>query len=189
VWKGCTVHPDHYILFEKSFYSLPGRFIGQKVWVRGDDRLIRIFLQDRLIKTHPKAPRPGFRRTDESDIPPEKLAYLLPAPEKCRNKAAGLGDRVHELVDLLLRQHAIKNLRKVQGILRLGDKYGGRRLDAACERALAFGNHKYRAIKEILEKGLDDLEPASTDGPVTVLSKRGRSFIRPGSYYGGEVWR
>jgi hypothetical protein len=29
------------------------------------------------------------------------------------------------------------------------------RLDAACQRALAYGNPRYRTIKTILEKGLD----------------------------------
>jgi len=187
-WKACTVHPDHYIIFDKSFYSMPSRFIGKKVWVRGDDRTIRIFDQDRLVKTHLRAPHPGFRRTDESDLPPAKLAYLMPAPNQCREQAAELGEHVHRLVDLLLREHTIKNLRKVQGILRLGAKYGGRRLDAACERSLAFGNLKLKSIKKILEKGLDDLDPALADGPVAAMSEQGRSFIRPGVYYGQEVW-
>jgi len=188
VWNECTVHPDHYLIFEKSFYSMPSRFIGQKVWVRGDDRTIRVFDQDRLVKTHPKAPSPGFRRTDESDLPPDKLAYLMPAPSKCRQQAADLGENVHRLVDLLLKEHTIKNLRKVQGILRLGVKYGGGRLDAACERSLAFGNLKLKSIKKILEKGLDDLDPAWADDPVAAMSEQGRSFIRPGAYYGQEVW-
>ena len=33
------------------------------------------------------------------------------------------------------------------------------RLEAACARALAFDNAKYRTVKTILEKGLDQLEP------------------------------
>ena len=28
----CTVHPDHHIVFDKSYYSLPTRYIGRKVW-------------------------------------------------------------------------------------------------------------------------------------------------------------
>ena len=34
-WKECTVHPDHHVVFEKSYYSVPTRFVGKKVWVRG----------------------------------------------------------------------------------------------------------------------------------------------------------
>ncbi len=43
----------------------------------------------------------------------------------------------------------------VQGILRLAERYTSARLEAACIRALAFDNPRYRAVKTILEKGLD----------------------------------
>ena len=46
-------------------------------------------------------------------------------------------------------------LRQSQGIIRLAEKYGETRLDAACQRALAYGNPHYRTIKTILEKGLE----------------------------------
>ena len=35
LWKKCTVHPDHHIVFDSSCYSLPTRYIGKKVWVKG----------------------------------------------------------------------------------------------------------------------------------------------------------
>jgi len=37
----------------------------------------------------------------------------------------------------------------------LAETYGAARLDAACQRALDYGNPRYRTIKTILEKGLD----------------------------------
>jgi hypothetical protein len=52
------------------------------------------------------------------------------------------------------------NLRAAQGVIRLAKRYGVQRLEAACERALRFDNARYRAVKTILEKGLDQLPPA-----------------------------
>jgi hypothetical protein len=49
----------------------------------------------------------------------------------------------------------LENLRAVQGIIRLKDKYGVLRLEAACQRALDYHNPRYRSVKTILEKGLD----------------------------------
>ncbi|MBM4389474.1 MAG: hypothetical protein FJ088_17190 [Deltaproteobacteria bacterium] len=46
----------------------------------------------------------------------------------------------------------------VQGIIRLADRYSKARIEAAAQRAIHFDNITYRAIKNILEKGLD-LEP------------------------------
>jgi hypothetical protein len=40
------------------------------------------------------------------------------------------------------------------------EKFGDQRLDAACERALAFASPKYRTVKTILDKGLDS-QPAT----------------------------
>jgi hypothetical protein len=61
----------------------------------------------------------------------------------------------------------------VHGILRLEEKYGSRRLNAACKRALNFGDAGYRTIKNILEKGLD--QEISVEVPCTPLSK---AFLR-----------
>ena len=42
-----------------------------------------------------------------------------------------------------------------QGVIRLSDQYGRRRLEAACARAVSFGAPQYRAVKQILSQGLD----------------------------------
>lgn len=185
LWKECTVHPDQHIFFQKAFYSLPSRYIGRKVWVRGSIRLVQIFLDEVLIKTHLTAPHPGFRRTDENDLPVPRLAYVMPVPTKLRNQAKQMGDHVHQLVDILLKQHTIKNLRKVQGIMRLGDKYGPGRLDLACKRSLAYGKLTIKGLKHILEKSLDQLTAEEEADRPAPLSKKGQSFLRSGAYYAG----
>jgi hypothetical protein len=55
----------------------------------------------------------------------------------------------------ILELHVLYRLRQAQGVVRLADRYGAERLDAACSRALAFGDPSYRTIKTILERGLD----------------------------------
>jgi hypothetical protein len=62
---------------------------------------------------------------------------------------------VKKTVAILLDDHALYHLRQVHGIIRLKDKYGKERLNAACARANAFGDPAYRTVKNILEKGLD----------------------------------
>jgi transposase len=181
VWKRCTVHPDHHVVFERSYYSLPTRFIGQQVWVRGDDQVVRIFLGPDLIKTHCKAHRPGTWVTDFSDYPPEKLAYLMPAPTYCRQRAAEVGPQTEILVRKILADNAMRNLRKAQAVIRLADKYGKERMEAASERSLYFGNFRYRAIKRILERGLD--EASNEKPPAAQLSLLGLRFLRDPSYF------
>jgi hypothetical protein len=187
LWKRCTIHPDHHVVFDKSYYSVPTRYIGKQVWVRGDQKIVRVFLNHELIKTHSRSCYPGTWVTDQQDYPPQKLAWLMATPTFCREKAAEYGPHVSQFVHDILAAHATRNLRKAQSLLRLGEKYGSD-LDSACERALAFGNYRYNSLKAILEKRLADKEGKHTvpDSPVP-LSPLGRSFLRPREYFGQEV--
>ena len=181
LWKSCTVHPDHHVVFDRSYYSLPTRFIGHEVWVRGDDRMVRIFLASEQIKIHPRAQCPGTWVTDPSDYPPEKLAYLMPTPTYCRKRAAEIGPQTAILIRKILAENAMRNLRKAQAVIRLADKYGKERMEAASQRALYFGNFHHRAIKRILERGLDETLEAK---PTAVqLSLLGSTFLRDPSYF------
>jgi transposase len=55
-WAQCTAHPDHHIQFRRAIYSVPTGYIGAAVDVRGDSRLVRIYLRGELIKVHPPQP-------------------------------------------------------------------------------------------------------------------------------------
>jgi len=182
-WKKCTVHPDHHIVFDKSYYSLPTRWIGKEVWGRGTRRLVQIFFDEQLIKTHIRAEQPGTWVTDSSDYPPEKLAYLMPTPTYCRKKASEIGPHTGALIEEILREHAMRNLRKAQALLRLAEKHGQASMEAAAERALFFGNLRYRGIKTILEKGWFSLEQAPPPPSQIPLSPLGQRFLRPPEYF------
>ncbi len=45
------------------------------------------------------------------------------------------------------------------GILSLSRRYGPRRLEAACARALTINVNSYSAVSSILKSGLDRAEP------------------------------
>jgi transposase len=185
LWKECSVHPDHHVVFDRSYYSLPTRYIGKKVWVRGTHKLVRIFFHHELIKTHRRARYPGEWVTDLSDYPPEKLAYLMATPSFCRAKAAEYGPFTEKLIHTILSEHAMRNLRKAQGILRLAEKYGAKEMERACERALKFGNYRYKSLTTILERGVSPPEDAPPAPPA--LSSLGERFLRPATYFTQEV--
>ncbi len=66
-----------------------------------------------------------------------------------------VGESCREFVGRLLGDRVLDRLRAAQGVLHLRKKYGARRLEAICRRALAFENIRYRTVKNILEKGLE----------------------------------
>ena len=70
--------------------------------------------------------------------------------------------------------------RSCLGLLRLGEKYGPKRLESACERALVTGASTYKSVKSILTHALDSQPlPAESDSP----RPSGHDNIRGGGYY------
>ena len=59
-------------------------------------------------------------------------------------------------------------------LVRLANRFTAERLEAACQRALAFGDPSYKTVKRILEQGLD-AEAAAL--PVTLPNAT--TFARP----------
>jgi hypothetical protein len=55
LWKEAKVHPDHHIVFDKNYYSMPTKYVGKKVWVRGGLYTVQAFYEGELIKTHSRS--------------------------------------------------------------------------------------------------------------------------------------
>jgi hypothetical protein len=145
--------------------------------VRTSGRDVVIFHDYERVATHPWG-RPGTRRTNPDHYPPEKVAYLLATPQNCLRRAQGMGRAVAEVVGTLLEERPLDRLRTVLAILRLAEKFGPRRLDAACRRGLCFGDPSYTTLKRILMRGVES-DPLPGDEPV--VERRAYVFARPGS--------
>ena len=157
-WSTPKVAADLHIAVDGALYSVPWRYVGRTVDARATARLVEVFVDGELVKTHTRA-RKGGKRTDWGDYPPEKVAFLERTPAWCRARAAECGPHVGRLVGELLAgtPSALHHLRAAQGVLRLGERYGPGRLDAACRRALAVGDLSYRTVKGILAAGADQV--------------------------------
>ena len=175
IWAEATIHPDHHIQFRRALYSVPSRYRG-RVEVRGDRRLVRIYQRGELIKTHPPQP-PGSRSTDYSDYPAELTPYALRAPDRCIQQGRALGPAVGQFLTVLLEGvFPWARLRQAQALLRLTERFGAARVNAACARALAFDLVDVRRVRRILQQALET-EPAPTErGAVLPLPAR---FLRP----------
>jgi transposase len=182
-WAQCTVHPDHHLQFRRALYSVPTRYIGHRVDVRGDSRLVRIYLRGEQIKVHPVQP-PGGRSTDYTDYPTDRTPYALRAPDACIRQAQQVGPAVGQFTTRLLSgPFPWARLRQAQKLLRLAERYGAARVNAACARALAFELLDVRRVERILITALER-QPASAErGTVVALPARfaraPQSFAHP----------
>lgn len=148
-----TLAPDCHIKSGKAFYSAPWRLMGQKLLVRTAGDVVQIFHHDVVVATH--VLHLSGRSTNFEHYPPHKIAHTLRSVTWCRTQAEQIGPAAVAIVAELSAVNAIHRLRAIQGIIRLRDKYGADRLDAACARALAVGDPGYRTVKGILVAGTE----------------------------------
>ena len=149
------VHSDCHIVVDGSYYSVPFKLVSKEVEVHMHERVVEIYSHHELIRTHLKANHKGQWQTEMQDYPPYKAQYLLKTPQYCLKVATRIGANTHTVVEHLLGDRPLDRLRSVQSILALADSVGEARLEAACARAMHFGDPRYRRIKDILNAALD----------------------------------
>ena len=190
VWKQVKLHRDCYVVFDKAYYSAPFRLVGQQLWVRGGTREVQIYTPDyQLVATHPRAQRPGRRLTHLDHLPPHKVPGLILSRDTCRQQASEIGPATRTVVDVLLDHRPEDRLRTAGRLLRLGERFGSQRLEAACVRALRFDDPSYMTIKRILEQGLDAEEMPSTEPAPPALAFVRTAAELVGHLMGGAAWR
>lgn len=164
-WTTVKLHGDCHVQFEKCRYSAPYAYVGKSLDLRATLTLIELFHQQTLVAVHSRLFQPGKRSTNPDHLPPEDRAFRMRDPQWCLTQAKRIGDHCHALIEALFQDRVLDNLRAAQGIVALSKTYGNQRLDAACERALAFDNIRYQAVKSILHNGFDKAPLPSQDEP------------------------
>ncbi len=183
------VHPDCHVVIDGSFYSVPYQHVWGRLEAYLGERVVEIFQGVELVSTHERAKHRGEWKTRNEHYPPEKAAYLERTPTRCVEIARGIGPKALETVETLLAERPLDRLRSVQAILRLEESVGKDRLEAACARALHYGDGRYRRIREILNAALDR-EPLPPElVPFATLQQRSEArqfaFARPVSEFFG----
>jgi transposase len=171
IYATAKVHRDHHIEVAKALYSIPGNLIGQRVEVRADSKLVRVFARGQLVKVHPRQ-APGHRVTDPDDLPSERTVYAMRDLEHLRRIAAGHGEAIGAYANALLDiPLPWTKMRQVYALLGLVKKWGPERVDAACKTALEHEAVNIGLIGRMLERGTEatTIQPAL---PGTVIAGR-----------------
>ena len=174
------VHPDCHVVIAGSYYSVPYRYVGRTLDAHVGERLIELFAGQELVASHERSLEAGEWHTRLQHYPASKAAYLERTPERCRQLAVPIGPATQQVVETLLAERPLDRLRAVQAILRLEETVGRPRLEAACARALYFGDVRYRRIKQILNAALDQ-EPLPEAMPG--FARRTFAFARPAAEF------
>jgi transposase len=172
IYTRAKVHRDHHIEVAKALYSIPGSLIGQRVEVRADRSLVRVFARGQLVKVHPRQ-APGRRSTDPDDLPSERTAYAMRDLDALKRLAAGHGPAIGAYAAALLDTPLPwTKMRQVYALVGLVKKWGADRVDAACASALDHEAINVGLIGRMLERGTETTTPTQPSLPGVVVAGR-----------------
>lgn len=175
-WVRAKVHRDCHIQYDYRLYSVPFRLIDTDVLARFTSSLVDVFtLEQELVASHVRGARPGGRSTLDDHLPPAAQAWKMRTPRYCLEQAEAIGPACLALVTRLFGDRVLDRLRSVQGLLRLAEKFGADRLEAASLLMDEVDVVSLRTVRLMLEKGLDRA-PAVPIPPSPVYQGKGRFY-------------
>lgn len=172
-----------YLSCDKHYYSVPYKYCGKQVKVLYSFRSVEIYYDNLRIASHKRDFTINGYSTKKEHMPSNHQFISDWNPERFLKWAYEKGDAVKYFIESILkgRKYPEQAYRACLGVLNMSKTYGNIRLDKACMRAIKYKNYSYRAVKNILKKGLEN-EPASF--PVFKKLPEHEN-IRGSSYYTG----
>jgi transposase len=155
-WQQVKVHVDYHVEVDGHYYSVPHTLVGHKLDLRYTTTTVEAFHQGQRVACHPRIDIRGRHTTVECHRPPNHR-YSQWSPQRLIGWAEKTGPATAQLVTAILhsRRHVEQGYRSCLGILRLGERFGDSRLEAACQRARSIKALSYRSVESILTHGLD----------------------------------
>lgn len=132
------VYPNSHIWWNNGQYSVPCKYIGEKVNVKFNDHMVFIYHDREVIASHQILPRhlKYGMRTDESHLPMRLKQEMT--PEMMRNKAREIGPQTFEVIRRMFAEAKVEEqpLQTTISIVALGTTFSPEILEKACELSL-----------------------------------------------------
>lgn len=162
--KQARVHIDYHLEFDKHYYSVPHHLVKQAVEVQATARTVSVYHQGKRVASHQRSYRQGLHTTCAEHMPQSHRAISEWSPERFLSWAEDIGAETRAVISHLLQEkrHQEQSYRRILALLSNAKKYGRKRLNSACARALLINSPTRSSVESILKQGLDQvpIEPA-----------------------------
>jgi hypothetical protein len=144
-----SVNRDASVEVAKSYYAAPPEYIGQKIWVRWDQREVRLF-NTRLeqIQIHRRLLPGQFSKVlgigGGRGTLQANLDYWV-------GRVSDLGSDCAAWAKALVQKRGVEAMRSLMGFVRLPDQYSLSVLNGACARAVSANALRLRDVRALLE--------------------------------------
>ncbi|MFQ5931593.1 MAG: IS21 family transposase [Nitrospiraceae bacterium] len=184
-WKSCRVNIDYHVeADDDKLYSVPYQLIHEKVEVRTTLTVVEILFKGRRVASHRRLKGQERFSTKPEHMPRSHREHLEWTPSRLIDWASKTGPATGRLVSEIVkrRPHPEQGFRSCLGVMRLGQRYGEERLEAACARAECLSSYSYRTVKNVLSSGLDRVK---LEEDVDQAPRPEHDNIRGAAYYAG----
>lgn len=164
-----TVHVDYHVQYRQHYYSVPHHLVGERLELHAANTLIKLYIRQRCIATHPRRDGYGFT-TCPAHMPERHRAQKQGSPQRLKRWAADIGPEVLTWVtgQLERRAHPEHAYRTCLGLLSLSKRYPDR-LNTACRLANQAGLVRLKQVKHLLTSNQDRLVDTADTESTTPL--------------------
>jgi transposase len=158
-WQHAKINIDYHFVYDEHYYSVPFKYIHKKVEIRSSATIVECFYEGVRIASHLRSYVKFKHSTLKEHMPPAHRAHAEWTPERMKRWANKIGPNTMKFIDSLIAARAFPEqaFRSCLGVLRLGSRYGEKRLENACAIAFESGATRYQQIELILKNKLDTM--------------------------------
>jgi transposase len=150
-----------YLGIDKHYYSVPYKYINKKVEIIYTKSTVEIYFKLERIACHTRDRKQYGYTTQKEHMPSAHRFVSEWHPDKFIKWAGDIGKPTEQFIRKVLetKLHPEQGYKSCIGILSFGKKFSNERLNNACARAIYYNSFSYIAIKNILERELDKIQP------------------------------
>lgn len=148
-FKQAKVHPDCHFIHEKNYYSVPHQFVGKELDIKFNGQEIHAYFETNLIASHPTMKGSYHYSTNVAHYPEKQYVDVNYHLGLARREAEKIGPQTLTLIERLMNEnkYPLKNLRKIQGVIKLTTQFEKEAMEYGCETAMTFEYLNYDRIK------------------------------------------
>ncbi len=144
------VHADGHVEVLGSFYPAPIHLINQRLRVRWDQHLVRIFEGDTLVTVHHRL-RPGLYAPRSGGSQHETTSTQRAFQEQLLGRCERVGPPLRQWAEEAISERGVRAFRLIQGVLRLTRNQPRERVLHAASRATEHRLFRYKDLKRLAE--------------------------------------
>jgi len=145
---------------DHHYYSIPYRYIGNKVKISYTSRTVTVFYKLEQIAVHPRDTKAFGYSTIKEHLSSQHQFVAGWSPDFFIHWARRLDPAVEQYIMRVLdmKTYPEQTYRSCAGILTLEKKAGKDRLIAACKKGIYFDTYNYKFIDRLLKHNLENLQ-------------------------------